>query len=182
MAILMQRPRTTPDEVLKVARVPIAVETTAGELEEILSRRGAELLVQTLPDYVAGRIVPLPQDSQGASYAPMIGREDARVDWNRSAWEIHNRIRAMNPTPGAYCLWRGQELKLWRSLPGPAAGTPPPGSRPGWVVFAEDDGIGVLGGDGGLVILKELQMPGRRRLDARDFINGTRLSVGEVFG
>jgi methionyl-tRNA formyltransferase len=167
--------------VLGVLKVPIGVETTAGELEAILAGRGAELLAEVLPEYIEGRLVPVPQDPEGASYAPMIRREDARVDWNRSAREIHNRIRAMNPTPGAYCCWRGQELKLWRSLPGPRVPAPPQGGRPGSIVLAEDGQIGVLCGDGRLVTVTELQVPGRRRLSARDFINGMRLSAGELF-
>ncbi|GAB4123078.1 MAG: methionyl-tRNA formyltransferase [Acidobacteriota bacterium] len=167
--------------VLKVLRVPIEVETTAGELEATLSRRGAELLVEVLPDYIEGRLVPVPQDPEGASHAPMIRHDDARVDWSRSAWEIHNRIRAMNPNPGAYCYWRGQELKLWRSFPGPEVADLPEHAQPGRIVIARDGQLGVLCGDGRLVTVTELQMPGRRRLSARDFINGMRLSAGELF-
>lgn len=161
-------------DVLAIRKRPIPEDCSAGELEELLARDGAELLLDTLPGYVSGEIRPVEQDHAGATYAPMISRKDGRIDWAEPASAIHNRIRAMNPWPVAECRWRGEPLKVWRSALSQETGSEPPGTVVGF-----DEGLLVACGDGGLLELLEVQAPGRRRVAARDFVHGVHLAAGE---
>jgi methionyl-tRNA formyltransferase len=170
-------------DVLGIRRIPLPDTMTADELESILSEDGASLLLDCLFPYVSGRLEPVPQNHSLATLAPMIGRDTARIDWSRPARRIHNQIRALDPAPGAYCLWRNQEIKLWRSSP--EHDPQPFGSpraAPGTVISTEGGTISVVAGDGLLLSLTELQSPGRKRLKARDFVNGLPIAAGDILG
>ncbi len=86
---------------------------TAGELHATLAEIGAQLLIKTLPGYIAGRIKPKPQDDSKASYTQKLTKKDGRIDWSKSADEINARVRAMNPWPGAWTKWNGKKLIIW---------------------------------------------------------------------
>jgi methionyl-tRNA formyltransferase len=161
-------------DILSIERVPIPVDMTAGELEEILSRKGADLLLPTLKGYLAGEVRPVPQPDRGVSTAPRIRKGDGRIDWSRSAREVHDRIRAMNPWPGAAAEWRAEPVKLWRSCIGEGSGPP------GTVLRLQATGVEVACGEGS-VQLTELQLPNRSRIAARDFVNGLHPRIGERF-
>lgn len=168
-------------DILTQGKVPIGENTTAGELEEILANQGAELLVETIPGYARGEIKPQPQDHSRATLAPRIKKEDARIDWNRPARDTHNWIRAFNPWPVAFTTFRSQIVKIWRSELGSKGGPPARPHAPGEVVEVGTDEILVCCGGPSVIALKELQLPNRKRLSARDFVNGTDLRVGEIF-
>jgi methionyl-tRNA formyltransferase len=168
----------TGDVLLRKA-IRIGEEMTAGALEDLLAREGAELLPPTLHDYLSGRIRPELQQHGLATLAPRIRKEDGRIDWGVEAWAVHNRIRAMNPWPGAFSSWRGEEVKIWRSLASPTPGGPE--GNPGVIVDCGRDYLEVGCGSGAVRLL-ELQLPARKRVDARDFINGARPRLGERFG
>ncbi|MBI4446940.1 MAG: methionyl-tRNA formyltransferase [Acidobacteria bacterium] len=165
-------------DILAQRHVPIGENMTAGELEVILSEEGAQLLVETIPHYASGEISPVPQDSHRASYAPRVKKEDAQIDWRRSAQEVHNHVRAYNPWPGAFTSFRSITVKIWRSEKlsdhSGSSGTP------GKVLDISPKGILVQCGSGSLM-LKELQMPSRSRIGAHDFANGVDLKTGEFF-
>ena len=166
-------------EVLAQARTPIGPDVTSGELEGRLSRLGIELLLDTLPRYLSGRLQGRPQDHDRATLAPRLGKEDARIDWTCSAFRIHDQIRALNPRPGAFTRFRNERLKVWRSRHPHASASR---VSSGQVRTAERGAILVGCGQDSLLELVELQLPGRSRLRSRDFTNGMNLMTGERLG
>lgn len=165
-------------DILSVRWTPIPPGATAGDLATVLAGQGARLLLPTLREYLGGKLSPTPQPAESATYAPRITRDDGHIDWGHSAAEVHNRLRAMNPWPGAFTEWRDAELKIWRAV---LASPDASGAAPGTILELDPSGIEVQCGSEA-VRLTELQLPNRKRVGARDFINGTRVSVGEVFG
>ena len=145
------------------AGTPIGDAETAGELHDRLAAMGAELLVEKLGDILAGRLDPMPQDETAATYAGKIRRQDAAIDWGRSAEEISRKIRAYNPVPGAWFDFDGESIKCWKAeilsdMEGYA----------GVVLQAGKEGVDIACGSGALRIL-EVQRPGRRRVTAAEF-------------
>ena len=161
--------------VYKIQEMPIGELETAGELRQRLARLCAELLAATLPDILAGRLAPRPQDPAAATYAAKIAPEDAELDWARPAAELARQVRAFSPRPGAWTAWQGQRLKLHRAAAIPAREGPP-----GRVWRAGPEGVDIAAGTGSLRAL-ELQAPGGRVLAAREFLNGRAL-LGEQLG
>ena len=167
----------TGDMLLK-AETGIGPQENAVELGRRLAVLGADLLVQTLAGLAAGSIVPERQNPAEATYAPLLKKEDGRIDWSRPAQAIHNRVRGLQPWPGAYTTFRGQTLHIWRSrMWGGAVPSPPP---PCATVMRVKPLV-VACGTGALELL-ELQIEGRKRLPAADFANGRRLTENEVLG
>lgn len=168
-------------DVLTRREVSIGANTTRGELEQELAHEGAQLLLETIPGYLSGEIRPQPQDHQKATLAPRISKEDGKIDWSHSASQIHNRIRACNPWPGARGAFRGQPLKIWESrlVPERRAGE---GAQPGQLVEAASDRLTVCCSERTLLRLTWLQPPNRKRICANDFINGFQPRVGESLG
>lgn len=138
---------------------------------------GADLLVETLAGLAEGRIVPEKQDDALATYAPLLKKEDGRIDWTRDAPAIHNQVRGLQPWPGAYTSFRGQTLHIWKSRWW--GGEVPPDSRPGTLVSLKPPVVRC--GSGGLEII-EVQLEGRKRMAAADFANGHRLAENEIVG
>ena len=153
----------------------IAPTDTTETLSRKLSHLGAELLMETLPGWLARDIEPLPQDDTQATYAPMIAKSDGAIDWARAAVEIDRIIRAFTPWPGAYTTYRGKALKILKAHPLPSERG---GKAPGTVV-ASDGEIAVVTGDG-LLILQRVQLAGKKALDANAFARGQRGWVGSV--
>lgn len=144
----------------------IEPQMTAGELHDALSRLGAPLMVEVLNSVAAGTAVLHEQNAGAVTYAPKISKDDARVRWSDSAESIARRVRAYDPWPGATALWRDEQLKIWRAdVRGGLQG-----ARPGDVLSADASGIEVACGSGSLV-LRTLQLPGRKRIDAADFLH-----------
>ncbi len=175
-------------EIISQARTPILPEDNSQTLHDRLARLGAELLVETIPDYVAGKISPQPQPAEGASYAAKIKKEDGKIDWDEPAEKILNRLRAFTPWPGAFTFLRNAEhrsagramlgapkpelLKIWKAEVAEKSGVA------GEILSADKSGIVVACGKNALRIL-ELQREGGRRLSAQEFLAGNPLNVGE---
>jgi methionyl-tRNA formyltransferase len=163
----------TGDMLLK-AETEIGPDENAVELGKRLAVMGAELLVRTLEGLERGTIQPQKQDPAGATYAPILKKEDGLISWSVSAAAVHNRVRGLEPWPGAYTRFRGQTLHIWRSRlheggqgrPGRFAGLKPPR---------------VWCGAGSLELV-EVQLEGRKRMAAADFANGQRLSEHDYLG
>ena len=162
--------------MLAVRRTPILPTDDSQTLHDRLAQLGAELLVETIPDFAAGKIVPQPQPLAGASYAAKIKKEDGRINWQLPAREIWSRLRAFTPWPGAFTQLDGSGgpaalLKIWRAEPAPQTG------RAGEVLAADKTAILVACGQGSLRIT-ELQREGGRRLPAEQFLQGFPLPTG----
>lgn len=166
-------------DILAQADVGIPQDMTAGELEQLLADRGAELLLETIHPYAEGRITPQPQDHEKATYAPRISTDQARINWSRSVIEIHNQVRAFNPRPGAFTSLRDESVKIWRtSLSERKVEREEP---PGTIVESEGDLLVCCGDSRDLLSIKELQLANRSKVSAREFVNGVRLNSGERF-
>jgi methionyl-tRNA formyltransferase len=162
--------------ILVVAREPIAPEDTAGTLMQRLAVLGARLLVETLDGLEDATLDPRPQDPGLATPAPKLKPEEGKLDWERSAAELANHVRGLNPAPGAYSTFRDKRIKVWRARPLDDQEGPP-----GSVVDLGKDRFGVGTGDGVLEIL-EVQQEGNKRLDAGAFVRGHHPKPGEVLG
>lgn len=164
--------------VLAMRRTPILPTDDSQVLHDRLAQLGAELLVETIPGYVSGKIPPQAQPTEGASYAAKIKKDDGRIDWNSPAQKIWNRLRAFTPWPGAFTFLdsepKPQLLKIWKVEPVEKNG------QPGIVLVAEKTGIVVGCGQGALRIL-ELQREGGKRLTAEQFLAGCPLRPGAKF-
>jgi methionyl-tRNA formyltransferase len=166
-------------EIISQRSIPLDDKITTGELEVVLARQGAELLLETIPKYESGALVPYPQDERLASFAPRITKEQAPVDWEKPASLIHNQVRAFNPWPVASSALRGQVVKIWRSLVAPPSTS---GGTPGQIVSIDREGVTVRCGESTNVLLTELQLAGRNRHRASDLANGLQLKTGERLG
>jgi len=154
-------------------------EGDAGSLGARLAAIGARLAVDTLDRLEAGALEPHPQDEARATVAPKLKAEDEVVDWTRPAQEVVRRVLALAPSPGARTTFRGRTLKIHRARPGHADGIPKV-TAPGSVVRASDDVLVVAAE--GPVILEEVQVEGRRRIGAAEFVRGYHPKPGEILG
>lgn len=165
-------------DILLQQEIGIAPEETAPQLSASMSEAGAPLMAQTLRAIAAGEIAPRLQNHAEATLAPLLKKEDGRIDWNRPAAEIYNRMRAFTPWPGAYASFRGQTCHLFaepfslRTLTGCAPGT----------LIREDTQILISCGHATLLRLLSVKLEGRKQISAVEFANGARLTEREHFG
>jgi methionyl-tRNA formyltransferase len=143
-------------------------------LHDRMSTMGAELLSETLDRLTEGALVPQPQDDSLSCYAPMLKKDDGRIDWQRDAGSIHNQVRGLSVWPGASAILDGQVVKILRARTGEGSGLP------GTVLRADRQGIEVACLDGSLII-EELQLAGKKRLDAASFLAGYPVAPGVRF-
>jgi methionyl-tRNA formyltransferase len=172
--------------LLSTAREPIRPDDTTASLSERLSFIGAQLMANTLPKYLGGEIVPQPQPQDGATYSPKIAKADAQIDWRRPAAEIEHKVRAYMPWPGTHSLWNGQMVKIMKAGISPTGALRRDlgsgiGDQAGLVVKLSDGAIGVVAGEG-VLVLKEIQLAGRKAMQAGDFVRGQPKFIGAVLG
>jgi len=164
--------------VLSVQRTPIEAADDSQRLHDRLAQLGAQLLTETIPDYVAEKIRPQPQPAEGSTYAAKIKKEDGQIDWNSPATQVWNRARAFTPWPGAFTFFpttaKPLLLKIWKLEVLEKSG------RAGEILSADKDGIVVACGQGAVRIL-ELQLEGGKRLTTGQFLAGHPLKVGQIF-
>lgn len=177
--------------VIASRSIQILPTDTSETLHDKLASLGGDLLVEMLPDILAGRTHPVPQDERQASYAPMLKKQDAVVDWRWDGQRISDRARGFHPWPGTATKFRGKSLKLFPPILVPTrrneydvwsksvSGSLSP--KPGTILDVNRTGIVVQAGDGA-VVLTLVQMEGKRRLDAYVFAQGMRLERGEKLG
>jgi methionyl-tRNA formyltransferase len=159
--------------VLLTRTTAIAGDETAPALEARLARMGADLLLETLAGLKEGTVQPVPQDASRATYAPLIRKEDGRLDWTQPAASIERRVRGFQPWPGAMTTLAGRELKVVKArVEGGGAG------EPGTVVEIGHRGVVVACGGGTMLRLLEVQPESRRPMPAAAFAAGARLVPG----
>lgn len=165
--------------ILSTVSTPITAEDNGQTLHDRLAQLGGELLIRTIPDYVAGRLTPQSQPEAGVTYAAKIKKQDGALDWTQPAVSLWNRLRAFTPWPGAFTqLTVGGKktlLKLWAAEPTTETGVP------GTILSADKSGITVACGDGALRI-HTLQREGSRRMNAAEFLAGCPLAPGSILG
>lgn len=164
-------------DMLLQAKLPITDEDTSGTMFDKLAVLGGSLLIDTLAGLEAGTIVPQKQDDTKATHAARILKEDELIHWEDTAEKIFCQIRGLAPAPGAYTLWEGQRLKLWKAR----LNTKETGKQPGTVVEIGKDYLLVQTGKGCLEVL-ELQPAGKKAMPAKAFANGAGVAEGIVFG
>jgi methionyl-tRNA formyltransferase len=159
--------------IILQARLPIHENETAGVLHDRLAEVGAEIVLHSVRLIEQGKVALQPQDEKMATLAPKIYKEHCKIDWTKSAQQIHNLIRGLSPKPGAFTTHKGTQLKLYRSLI-----TQNKSSQPSGTVVQADKQLLISTGDSALEIL-ELQQQGKNKLSAVDFLRGYRIRVGD---
>jgi methionyl-tRNA formyltransferase len=169
-------------EILLQEEIDIAPEDTAGILSKKLSSIGAGLLLKTIKGLEMGTIKPRPQDHSSATYAPLLKKEDGRIDWSKGAEEIRNLVRGMNPWPAAYTFLEGKLIKIWDVdvIVGPPEEEVKAG-EPGRIIHAGKNGILVSTGKDSILI-KSLQLEGKQRTTSIAFLQGHKVEVGSLMG
>ncbi len=162
-------------DILLQTEIPIKLTDTAETLAPVLAAIGADLMVDTLRGLQAGTIAPRPQDHAKATLAPILKKQDGRIDFRQTAQETCNRLRGFQPWPGAFTVFRGKNLHLWQAavsqhslLPGE--------------LLVEGNCLFVGCGEGAALALFEVQPEGKKRMPAGDFVRGYRPQSGEKLG
>ncbi|MGA9885672.1 MAG: methionyl-tRNA formyltransferase [Candidatus Acidiferrales bacterium] len=169
-------------------------DETAPELAARLAEAGAPLMAQTLRKLDVCEITPAPQDNSGATYAPPLRKNDGRIDWSQSKQEIYNRIRGLDPWPGAFTTFRGKTCRIWgRPLSAAdfphshgvlrsVAARPSTPFSPSGTIHALNSLIFICCDETEALLLTFVQLEGRKRLTAQEFANGARLTPSDRFG
>jgi methionyl-tRNA formyltransferase len=163
-------------DILMAAREPIFPHDTTGSLQERLAALGAGLLLKTLEGFETGAVRRTAQDHDQATYAPLLKKNDGRIDWSKPAAKIEPFIRGMTPWPGASTFWEGARIKVFRAMVSPAGAAAPPGT----VVRVSANELVIAAAEGVLSIL-ELQGASGSRMPVSDFLRGHRIPLGATF-
>lgn len=172
---MLMDPGLDTGPMLLAQSTPIDENEDIGSLHDRMAEMGANLLIETLNRLEAGSVQPRQQMSDDTCYAAMLKKEDGIIDWRRDARAIHNQIRGMSIWPGAYTFINGHVLKIFRSRLGNGAGLP------GTILKASKGELEVACLSGSLFIL-ELQLAGKKRLDAGSFLAGFPIAAGSLLG
>lgn len=164
-------------DMIAKASTPITDDDNVGTMFEKLAVIGRDLLLKTLPDYIAGNIKPEPQDESKATFSPNITPEEERIDWNKSARDVFNHIRGLSPWPVAHTLLDGKRFKIYEATLAEGHG------KPGEIIEKGKKSLVVATGDGA-ISLKTVQPAGKPRMNIVDFLNGVgcKLEVGDLIG
>lgn len=164
-------------DMLLTKTTKIGVDETSGELYDRLTVLGADLLIETLEKLPKGELTPVKQDDSKSSYASMLDKTMSPVDFTKSAWEVHNKIRGLDPWPVALTVLDGKNLKLFSSH----ISEDLTGGKPGEAVVLKN-GLAIFCGDGKAVVVKDVQYEGKKRMAAADFFRGHPIADGTVLG
>lgn len=155
-------------DILTQVRVPIEDQDTVGSLHDKLSEAGSKLLLETLPKLIDHKISPIPQEEGLVTYARNILRENERIDWGKTAREIYNQVRGLNPWPVSFTLLEGEPFKVWWGVVVQEEGKY---SDPGTVLNLSPEGIDIACGDG-IFRMKEVQPSGKRKMSVEEYLRG----------
>ncbi len=164
----------TGDMLLKT-EIVLEENETGGSLHDKLADAGAKLCVQTLKALEDGTVTPVAQGEATTAYAKMLDKQLGNIDWSQSAEAIERLIRGLTPWPSAYTDWNGKVMKIWDA----AVASGNSSGVPGTIVKVEKDTFCVQTGEG-LLQIRELQIPGKKRMDAGAFMRGYQITVGEM--
>ena len=162
-------------DILLQKEIPVTPQDTAVTLAPRMAATGADLMVETLRGFQAGTVQPRPQDHAKATLAPILKKEDGQIDFRLTAQEILNRLRGFQPWPGAYTSFRGKNLHLWAAQPIEHAATTAE-------MLVESGRLIVGCGAGSALEMLEVQLEGKKRMPAADFVHGHQPRTGEKLG
>ena len=166
-------------DIIEQREVEITDNDTASTLHDKLSVLGSELLIETLPNILDGTNKRIPQDPSLVTFAPIIKKEDEKIDFNKTSKEVYNKIRGLNSFPGAYFMLDGKRFKVWESVIGEEVFHQ---NLVGEVVKIYKEGIGIKTSNG-VIILTVIQPEGKGRMNAKDYLNGQKENiVGKIVG
>lgn len=166
-------------DILLQKRFPIEEEETAGSLYEKMADTGAVQLMKALDLLEKGELEAVKQPEKGVTYAPPFKKDIFHLDWDLQAVDVHSRIRAFDPAPGAWTEWNGHRIRLFH--PFFTGISVPVNVKPGTVIDAGDKGIRVATSDY-ILGIREIQFPGKKRMSCADFLRGKGIKPGERFG
>lgn len=152
--------------ILSKRSIRLTRDDTAGSVFEQLSKLGADLLIETLPEYIAGHLQPVPQPEEGMTYAPMMKKEEGQLNFSHDVNELERRVRAFNPWPGAFMDFDGMLLKVHRARV--EAGQAAERQR---LTVGDQPAVGARGG---ILILEEVQPAGKKPMSGKSFLSGAR--------
>lgn len=175
ITIMYMNERMDEGDIISKKSIEILETDTLESLHDKLMYLGKDLLLETLPSIINETNNREPQDNSEATYAFNIKKEDEKINFNKNARQIYNQIRGLNPFPGAYCLFEGKRLKVFESS---LSNNYPMGLN-GEITNIYDDGIGVKVGNGE-IIFKVVQLEGKKKMNAKDFINGFNDLLGKM--
>jgi methionyl-tRNA formyltransferase len=162
-------------DILLQKEIPVGPADTAETIAPALAAIGADLMVDTLRGLQAGTITPRPQDDAKSTLAPILKKEDGRINFGQTAQEIYNRLRGFQPWPGAFTIFRGKNLHVWDAAVSQQSLSP-------GELLVESDRLFVGCGEGTALALFEVQPEGKKRMPARDFVHGYRPRSGDKLG
>lgn len=165
-------------DILLKTEIPIEPKETGGSLFDKLAEAGAKLCVETLEALQNKTVTPIPQGETTTAYAKMLDKQLGNIDWNKAAIEIERLIRGLTPWPSAYTNWNEKVMKIWDAEVS-SIDAEMEDAKPGTIVKVEKDAFFVQTGDGHLKV-RELQIPGKKRMDAGAFLRGYQVKEGEV--
>ena len=163
-------------DILLQREIPIGEEETSETLHDRLASLGASLLMETVEKMKTGKIDPIAQDPSKATYAPPLKKEDGRIDWEKGAEEIHRKVRAFYPWPGAFTEWEGRFLKIVRGEVRKRISS----GKVKTVIWVGSDFIEVETGVDSFIV-REVQLEGKKRMSVKDFQSGHPIPVGTIF-
>jgi methionyl-tRNA formyltransferase len=167
ITIMKMDPGIDTGPILSQRAVPIAENDTGGSMFEKLAAPGADLLIETIPGYLNGNLIPQPQHQKGATYSPMLKKEDGLLDFTKPAAELERRVRAMHPWPGAFFAWNGAPIKVLKASVRTGKKTKP-NTR------IDVEGTAAIETGDGILILEEVQPAGKKVMSGKAFLLGTR--------
>ncbi|MBQ6632216.1 MAG: methionyl-tRNA formyltransferase, partial [Romboutsia sp.] len=150
---------------------------TAGELHDKMKDIGADVLIETLKQIENGTAPRIPQNHEEFTYAPMMNKSLGQIDWSKSAREIHNLVRGVNPWPSAYTIYDGLTMKVWKT----EVLSETSDKEPGTILKVDKDGIRVSTKDN-IILVKEIQMPGKKRVLVSEYIKGNNINANIILG
>lgn len=180
ITIMKMAPKMDAGDIISQESIPILDEDTAGSLHDKLSILASDLIIKTIPTIIDGTATYTKQDESKVTFGFNISREDEHVDFHNTTREVVNKIRGLNPWPGSYVYLSGKIVKLWKARRGDVFYS---NDVSGQIIAIYDDGIGVKT-ENGEVIITELQLEGKRKMTAKEFLNGVvnkDVLLGKIF-
>lgn len=176
VTIMYMAKKMDAGNIISQSEIKIGDLETTGELYDRLSIVGAKLLIETLPTIIEGTNVSIKQDESLVTYAPTISHEQEKLDFNKSACQVYNQVRGMNPWPGAYTVYQDKVVKIWAGKIHECENAKKHHSHQenGTIVKIFNDAIGVKTGDG-IYLITELQIAGKKRMFVKDYLNGNNI-------